>query len=385
MTFWAGKSIYDVDDAIRLARRRMPRMMFDYVQGAAGSELGARLNCEALQHIRLNPRVLVNVDGRTLGKRFLGEEMGLPFGIAPMGMCNLVWPGADGILAEQAANHKIPLGVSTAASSTLEEMAERSDGQTWFQLYVYQSHEDAFALVDRAAAAGYTKLFLTVDVTQLSRRARDLRNGFQVPFKMGPKQFLDFALHPTWSLKSLARGVPSPQNYDLLKGDADATRNANRGSEDWDFLNRLRDRWKDKLIVKGVLSPTDAVQIKQAGADAVYVSNHGARQLDSAPPAVHALAAIRAAVGPDYPLMFDSGVRSGEDVVKALAVGADFVMLGRPMLYAIGANGSVGLNQLIKTVQQDIDVTLSQIGLTDIADVSANSLYETDAAATLKT
>lgn len=380
MTLWAGRTIFDVDDAMRLAKRRMPRMMFDFVQGAVGSELAAHLNTEAISQIRLCPRVLVNVDGRKLRKRFLDEDMALPFGIAPMGMCNLVWPGADQILASQAAQHGIPLGVSTAASTKLEEMHERSEGRTWFQLYVYQSHEEAFALVDRAAAAGFTKLLLTVDVTQLSRRVRDLRNGFQVPFKMGPRQFADFMLHPTWSLTTLARGVPSPQNYEALKQNADATRNANRGSADWDFLKRLRERWKHKLVVKGVLTPADALQIQQAGADAVYVSNHGGRQLDSAPPAIQALGAVRAAVGPDYPLIFDSGIRSGEDVVKALAMGADFVMLGRPMLYAIGANGERGLDQLVQILKQDIDVALSQIGVTDISNVTAQALFDPDLA-----
>ncbi|MEM8689325.1 MAG: alpha-hydroxy acid oxidase [Pseudomonadota bacterium] len=371
----AGRSIFDTEDAMRLARRRMPRMMFDFVQGAVGSELAAELNSEAIRQIRLCPRVLVNVDGRTLSKTFLGEEMGLPFGIAPMGMCNLVWPGADQILASQAAEHKIPVGVSTAASTCLEEMFERSEGRAWFQLYVYQSHEAAFELVDRAAAAGYTKLLLTVDVTQLSRRVRDLRNGFQVPFKMGPRQFVDFMLHPTWSLTTLAKGVPSPQNYDALKGDANATRKANRGSADWDFLKRLRERWKHSLLVKGVLSPDDAVKIKHIGADGISVSNHGGRQLDSAPAAIHALPAVRAAVGPDYPLVFDSGLRSGEDVVKALAMGADFALLGRPMLYAVGANGERGLNQLIDAFRQDIDVALSQTGLRDVADVSTQILH----------
>lgn len=354
----------------------MPRMMFDYVQGAAGDELAARLNCEALQHVKLHPRVLVNVDGRSLKRRFLDEDMELPFGIAPMGMCNLVWPGADKTLAQQAARHNIPLGVSTMASTRLEEMAELSEGRGWFQLYVYKSHEAAFAIVNRAEAAGYTKLMLTVDVTQLSRRVRDLRNGFQVPFKMGPRQFLDFATHPTWSLGTILTGVPSPQNYDALRGDADATRNANRGSADWDFLKRLRERWKHKLIVKGVVSPPDAQQIQKTGVDAIYVSNHGGRQLSSAPPAIHALAKIRAAVGPNYPLIFDSGVRSGEDVVKALATGADFVMFGRGILYAVGANGSEGLTQFIEAIRQDIDVSLSQIGLKDVSGITKAALYE---------
>lgn len=308
--------------------------MFDFVDGAVGQEEAARRNQTAFAQIRLQPRVLVNVENRSLSKEFLGINMALPFGIAPMGMCNLAWPDADRLLAQEAQRRGIPLCLSTAASTSIEEMAKLAGNRAWFQLYV-QSPEVGFEMTQRAAAGGYDVLVLTVDVPQVSRRIRDLRNGFQIPFRLGPRQILDFACHPGWSLATLIKGIPKPRNFDQHEDGRGFHRSASRGKVDWDFLDRLRERWKGKLVVKGVLSPTDALRIKAAGADAIYVSNHGGRQLDSAPAAIDALGPIRAAVGRDYPLLFDSGLRSGEDIVKALALGADFVMLGRPFLYDV--------------------------------------------------
>lgn len=371
----ATRNLYCADDAEALARRRMPRMMFDFVCGGAGSETSQRLNRSELDRVRLQPRVLVNIEGRSLKKQFLGQDMGLPFGIAPMGMCNLTWAGADRILAAEAVERQIPVGVSTAASTTLEEMAECSEGRGWFQLYVGQSKQAALEMTARARTAGYRTLILTVDVPQMSRRLRDLRNGFGVPFRLGIRQFIDFALHPGWSLATLKAGPPSPRNFSGGGPRRGFTRNEGRGEVDWDFLKQLRDAWPGNLIVKGVTHSEDAARIKKAGADAIYVSNHGGRQLDSAPPAILTLAPIRAAVGPDFPLIFDSGIRSGDDVIKALALGADFVMLGRPMLYAIGADGARGLSTLIDCLADDVSTTLAQIGLTDIGQVDGKCLY----------
>jgi isopentenyl diphosphate isomerase/L-lactate dehydrogenase-like FMN-dependent dehydrogenase len=352
----------------------MPRMMFDYIDGAAGNEVGERLNRSEIERIRLQPRVLVNVEDRSLGKRFMGRNMGLPFGIAPMGMCDLTWPGADQMLAAEAVRRGIPLCLSTAASTTLEDMHALTNGRAWFQLYVSQSLESAMQMVDRATGTGYEVLVLTVDVPQVSRRIRDLRNGFQMPFRMGPKQFLDFACHPQWSVETLLHGAPKPVNFETAAGGQGFMRHASRGSTDWSLLDRLRSRWKGKLIVKGVLSPADAVRIRDAGADAVYVSNHGGRQLDSAPAAIQALPLIREAVGDDYLLIFDSGVRSGEDIVNALALGADFVMLGRPLMYAIGADGARGLSTLFDILAEEISVTLAQIGRRRVEDVDSSVL-----------
>ena len=220
----------------------------------------------------------------------------------------------------------------------------------------------------RAAAVGYTHLVLTADVPRVARRIRDLRNGFQVPFRLGVRQFCDFARHPRWSLATLANGAPRMMNFADAEPGAGFARDAVRAA-DWDFLDRLREQWRGKLIVKGVLSADDARRIKAAGADAVYVSNHGGRQLDSAPPAITRLPAIRAAVGADYPLIFDSGVRSGEDVVKALALGADFVMVGSPMLFAIAA-GTRGLESLLDVFAEEISVVLAQIGIPRVDEIS---------------
>jgi L-lactate dehydrogenase (cytochrome) len=350
--------------------------MFDYVDGAAGNEIAKGLNESAIEEIRLQPRVLANVEGRSLATRILGRDMGLPFGIAPMGMCDLIWPGADRMLAAESQRRDMPHCMSTVASMSLEEGYALTGGRAWFQLYVAQSLESAMGLVDRAESTGYEVLILTVDVPQVSRRIRDLRNGFQVPFRMGPRQFFDFASHPRWSIETLLRGAPKTRNFETGPGGRGFARNESRGSTDWDFLARLRARWRGKLVVKGVLSPADALRIRDAGADAVYVSNHGGRQLDGAPAAIHALARVRAALGPDYPLIFDSGLRSGEDIVKALALGADYVMLGRPLLYAIGADGARGLSSLIDILAEEISMTLAQIGLRRIGEVDGRVLVE---------
>ncbi len=360
--------IYSLSDARRLARRRLPKMTFDYVDGSAGEELACRLNVDALEALRLLPRVFVNVEKRTLGKTLFDVAYDLPFGIAPMGMCNLSWPGGDAMLARAAVHYNIPIVLSTMASSSIEQTAERTGGKAWFQLYVGQSEEVAMGLVERAEKSGYTRLMLTVDVPEIGYRARERRNGFQSPLRIGPRQFLDFATHPRWSLTTLATGVPTLANVNL-PGGRQFRRNEARGKVDWAFLDRLRKRWPGPLIVKGVLNPDDALRIRDAGADAVYVSNHGGRQLDSAPPAIAMLPRVRAAVGPEYPVLFDSGVRNGEAVVKALALGADYVFVGRPLLYAIGAAGYAGLEQMIELIRTQVDITLAQLGCPNVNDV----------------
>ena len=354
------------------ARRRMPGIMFDYVDGAAGDEVAAGQNRALLERIRLQPRVLLNVENRSMKKTCLGREWNLPFGIAPMGMCDLVWPGADKMLAAAAVKYNIPLGLSTMASTNIEVTRKRAGECAWFQLYVGQSEEIAFDMVRRAEEAGYDILILTVDVPMVAARPREQRNGFQAPLKIGAKQFFDFATHPRWSIATLLKGVPTVANNAGGKTNRKFVRNESRGKVDLQFLDRLRGRWKGRLIVKGVLSPEDAVRIREAGVDAIYVSNHGGRQLDSAPATIQALPAIRAAVGDDCTILFDSGVRNGESIVKALALGADFVLLGRPFLYAIGAAGEHGLNDIIDMLIRQVDTTLAQIGSPDINDVDHN-------------
>jgi len=356
----------DAADTRAMAQRRLPRMVFDYIDGAAGRETAAQANRARLDALRLLPRVLQPSDGAKLATDFLGQTLAQPWGIAPMGLCNLAWPGADTILARAASQRGMPLGVSTAASTDLETLHRLSAGNAWFQLYVTGGTEAALALADRAAQAGYRHLILTVDVPKVAPRPRDVRNGFAMPLRLGPAQVWDFAMHPAWSLSTLWAGVPRTANF---SGQAAFDRYASRAGANWEFLDRLRAHWKGQLIVKGVLRPQDAVRIRDAGADAVYVSNHGGRQLDSAPAAIDQLTQIRAAVGSNFPLVFDSGIRSGEDVVKALASGANLVMLGRAALYAIAAGGAQALDQYLDAVQESALTALVQLGVRSPAEL----------------
>ena len=368
------QSIFSIADARRQAQRRLPRVVFDFIDGSAVEETAAEQNLAQLRAIRLLPRVLVDVVDRNAKTTLLGQTWALPFGIAPMGMCNLTWPNADSMLAAAAREFGIPLVLSTMSSSSIETTAERAGEHAWFQLYVGASEDVSYHLLDRARDAGYRNLVLTVDVPTIGVRPREQRNGFQSPFRMRPDQFLDFALHPHWSLKTLATGVPRLANVNV-PGGVQFKRNEQRGMLDWDYLDRLRQRWTGNLIVKGVLGADDSKRIRDAGADAVCVSNHGGRQFDSSPAAIAVLPEIREAVGPDFTLLFDSGIRSGEDIIKAMALGADFVLIGRPFLYAMGAGGNSGLRQVMEMFRNQIDIGLAQLGCPDISDLDSGYVY----------
>ncbi len=372
-----SQKIFSIKDARELSRKRLPKLVFDFIDGASGDEKLAEINSKALDQIRLEPKVLRNVEKRSLKKKVLGYEFDFPFGFAPMGMTNLSWPGADSMLAAESARNNIPTCVSMASTTTLEKMYELSEGHSWMQLYIFQDENFVMELLDRAKNTGYEVAILTVDVPVLSRRTRDDKNGFSYPFKIGPKQFFDFATHPTWSISTLLSGIPKPMNYVTSKsGDGIFKRKESRGSTDWDTLKRVRDKWKGKLIIKGVMSPDDAKQIKEAGADAIQVSNHGGRQLDSATAAINMLPLIRKSVGGDFPLIFDSGIRSGSDIVRALAFGADYAMIGRPVMYAMGADGRRGLRRIVEIIKEEASTTLGLVGLNDINDVTSNIVID---------
>ncbi|MCR9139959.1 MAG: alpha-hydroxy-acid oxidizing protein [Alphaproteobacteria bacterium] len=373
--------IFSTEDARRLAMKRLPRLVFDFIEGGAGRERGMSRNTEQFDRVLLQPRVMADIEERTQTTEFLGTQFGAPFGVAPMGMCNLVWPHADRMVAETARDLNIPMCLSSAGSSTLDSVHEWAGENAWFQLYFGQSSQTSLEAAAQAQNAGYETLVLTVDVPQVSRRVRDLRNGFTMPFKMTPGAFLDFASHPVWSVSSLAAGVPSPKTLARTENGEGFNRNASRAGADWTFLERLREQWQGKLIVKGITSPVDAVRAQQCDVDAIYVSNHGGRQLDCVPPALRLLPIIRRAVGPAFPLLFDSGVRNGEDVVKALILGADFVMLGRPVLYALGAASQKGLSDLLHCLVEDIDITMAQLGTTNVSDLGLHNLFEDGEAA----
>ncbi|MEP5091523.1 MAG: alpha-hydroxy acid oxidase [Paracoccaceae bacterium] len=365
-------SIHSFDDARRIAQRRLPWMVFDYIDGAAGTGYGECLNRDMMRDVWLQPRVLNDVEHRDIKSSLFGKETGLPFGIAPMGMCNLVSPDADNILAKFAAKHRIPVGVPTLASTSLEDMIELAEGHAWFQLYVSGSMDESNRLLERSEVAGYDTIVLTVDVPEVGRRPRELRRGFKMPFRMGPRQFVDFACHPGWSLPQLFKGKPELANFGGTFGEFDRTRS--RAAADWDLLAKMRDRWKGNLVVKGVVSSGDAMRLKSIGVDAIQVSSHGGRQLDGSVPAILALHEIRQVLGPDIQLFYDSGIRSGEDIVKAYAIGADFVFLGRPISMAIAAAGERGLHQMVGLLSEEVSIALAQLGLRKLGDITTDAL-----------
>jgi len=360
----SASRIHSAEDARRIAKRRLPRMIFDYIDGTAGRETGAARNRAALDSITLRPRILRDVSDRSLATEVLGAPAQRPFGIAPMGMCNLSTPGADLMLARLAAQYQVPLGVSTLASTAMEKIIEVAEGNAWFQLYFSGDGSGTFKLLERAKATGYQTLVLTVDVPEVGRRPRELRHGFKMPFRMGPRQFLDFALHPRWSLTTLMKGIPRLGNFDLQGYEFDRT--DSRARANWDTLAKLRDLWPGKLVIKGVLDAEDAALLKDAGVDAIQVSSHGSRQLDSLPAPMEMLPAIRATVGPDFPLFYDSGIESGEDVLRAVRQGADYVFVGRILQFAMAAGSEAGLHQLWNVLSAEMSIAMAQTGQTRI-------------------
>lgn len=367
-------TIHSYGDARRIAALRLPWMVFDYIDGAAGTGHGEAINLACLRDMRLQPRVLNNVEQRSISVEVFGQKSRFPFGISPMGMCNLAGPDTDRAFADLARDNTMPVGVSTAASTSLEVMAEWSGGNAWFQLYFSGKRDDTMALLERAKTAGYKTLVMTVDVPEVGRRPRELRRGFAMPFKIGPRQFVDFALHPRWSLHTLYRGKPELANFGGEHGEFDRT--SSRAGADWDLLKAIRDAWPGNLVVKGVLDPRDAVRIRKVGADAIQVSSHGGRQLDSAPAPILALGEIRKAVGAQFPLFFDSGIRSGEDIIKAYAIGANFVFLGRGFSYAAAAAGQKGVRQFGDVLCKETSIALAQLGLTGIEQVDRSVIAD---------
>ena len=373
---FAKDQIHSAEDARKLAQRKLPWMVFDYIDGAAGRELAAQKNRSELNKVSFETSVLRNVSERSLASTVFGKPTDRPFGISPMGMCNLSAPGADEMLARLAARYNVPLGVSTVASTPLERLIEVAEGHAWFQLYFSGDGATTFQLVERAGAAGYETLVLTVDVPEVGRRPRELRHGFKMPFRIGPKQFVDFALHPDWSIRTLMSGRPEMANFRAPGFEFDRTES--RAGADWSTLAKLREIWSGRLVVKGVLSANDARRLKAEGVDAIQVSSHGARQLESARSPFLALKSIRSAVGEDFPVFFDSGIRSGEDVLKILGGGADFAFLGRILLFAIAAGGEEGLHKIWDVVSEEADIGLAQLGQTSInrESIAAQLLFE---------
>ncbi|MEZ4869708.1 MAG: alpha-hydroxy acid oxidase [Caldilineaceae bacterium] len=364
------------------AWRRIPGFVRDFVFNGIGNNVSVQKNRDALQRVELMPRYLNEADRPDLHCRFLGREYNAPFGVAPMGLTGLVWADSERILMAAAKAHNIPYTLSTMATVTLEEIRAIGGDNAWFQLYTPQEPEVRQDLLRRCQAAGYDIVMVTVDVPYKTRRDHDLHNGFAVPPRFDAKTLWQMVSHPNWALRLARKGVPQFVNLQEYHA-AGKSRNWSRSIyESTKFIEErmglhitterfkeLRDLWPGKLLVKGVLDPEEAKAYMALGADGLVVSNHGGRQLDAAPASAAMVPAIRAAVGPAVPLLVDGGVRSGLDIARMLALGADFVLMGRPFLYALAAMDRVGGEHVINILKAELQATMGQLGCVTLAEL----------------
>ncbi|GJH17662.1 alpha-hydroxy-acid oxidizing protein [Caballeronia novacaledonica] len=348
-------------------------MVFDYLEGGADDESGLKHNRAGFDRWEFRPRRLIDVSKREQSTELLGKPISSPLVIAPTGLNSAFWPKGDLALARAASKAGIPFALSTASNMSIEEVSKGADGDLWFQLYVVHRNL-AKSLVSRARAANYSTLILTTDVAVNGFRERDLRNGFAMPFKVTPRGVLDGASHPRWLWSYLTNGMPQLKNFATddasdTASQAAVLRREMDASFGWDDLRRLRDEWPGKLLVKGIVTAEDAKKCMDVGADGIIVSNHGGRQLADLPVPIDALPDISDSSS-SANLILDSGIRRGADVVKAVALGARAVMLGRATLYGLSAKGEAGVSDVIAMMKEEIDRTLALIGCRSIAEVS---------------
>jgi len=364
------------------AQRRIPAFARDYLFNGISRGVSVRKNRDALDTVELMPRYLQEADQPNIRCRLFGQEFNAPFGVAPMGLSGLVWPNSERILARAAKQHNIPYTLSTVATITLEETRQIAGENAWFQLYTPQEPEVRKDLLRRCQEAGYGTIMVTVDVPFKTRRDHDIRNGLSVPPGFDAKTLWQMTTHPEWALRMLRVGVPQFVN---LKPYHDAGQSKNVGRsirESTKFIEErmglhitaerfaeIRDLWPGKLIVKGVLDPEEAKAYMALGADGLLVSNHGGRQLDAAPTAVSVLPQIRAAVGPDVTILADGGVRTGLDIARMLALGADFVLMGRPFLFAVAAMDRPGGEHVMNILKAELQSTMGQLGCPTLCDL----------------
>ena len=367
-----------IEDLRIRAKRRIPRFAFDLVDGGAESERNLRRNCEAFEEVELTPRYMVDVSKIDTSATLFGRTYSAPFGMAPIGMLNAFWPDADLILARLCARENIPYVASSAASTTLERLAEAAAGNGWFQLYVSSDASVTESLVARARAADYKVMMVTADVPAAGKRDRDIRNQLAVPFRITPEVIAGLITNPLWSLATLRHGKPNIANYaDLLQSAtsyADVQKTLITPGFTWDDLKRLRDLWKGPLLVKGILHPSDAVKCAELGCDGIVVSNHGGRQVAFGPPTIEALPPIAEAVAGNVKIILDSGIRRGADFLRARALGADFTFTGRALAYGVGAGGTAGARRAMEILQLELVRALGQVGATSFRAIGPSEL-----------
>lgn len=371
---------YNIADLRELARRRLPRGIFEFIDRGAEDEVSLRNNRAAFERIRLNPRVLVDVSQRSQEITLFGKPQKMPLVIAPTGTPGIMWHEGEIALARAAKAAGIPFTLATTSLTAMEKVFAQAGGTLWFQLYNYADRALSIGIAERAKAAGFEALVVTVDSPTFSNREYNLRNGFTIPMTYTVRNVADVLQHPRWMLSVLMRywlqgGVPLYENYPAavkagIKAHAMGRALKLNDSITWDYIRELRKLWPGKLILKGLLDPRDAALAADCGADGVILSNHGGRVMDGALAPIEALPRVIEAVGGRITVMVDSGFRRGSDVIKAFALGAQAVLIGRSTLYGVAAAGEAGAARALAIFREEIDRMLALIGCPSLADIS---------------
>jgi (S)-mandelate dehydrogenase len=366
----------NIEDLRRLAQRRLPRAIFDFFDGGAEDEVTLRENRAAFERVRLLPKVLVDVAQVDTKVKILGVEANLPLAIAPTGGIGAGRPGADLMLARTAKAYGIPYTLATPATASIERIAAEAGGRLWFQLYVVRDRDFRHKLVERAKLAGYEALFVTVDLAVSGKRERDPRNGFVTPYRPNWRNSRDVLRRPAWLFDLMRSGLPRMENFEGYKFSstkvtdiATAVGREMDASFDWEELKRLRDLWPRKLLLKGVERPDDAERAAALGCDGVVVSNHGGRQLDGAAPSLEALPDVVKAVGNKMTVLLDGGVRRGVDIVKARALGAQAVLVGRATLFGVMAGGEQGARRALDILSGELERAMKLCGVPSVREI----------------
>ncbi|HEY1360944.1 MAG TPA: alpha-hydroxy acid oxidase [Xanthobacteraceae bacterium] len=372
-----------IEDLRQAARRRVPRAFFDYAEAGSYAQETLRANRADLERIRLRQRVLVDVSRRDLSTTIIGEQARLPLILAPIGLCGMQRGDGEILACRAAQSAGIPFTLSTMSICSIEDVAKATDRPFWFQLYVMRDRGFIKALIERAAAARCSALVLTVDLQVLGQRHCDIRNGMTVPPEIRIGNLVDIALKPTWAL-SILRG--RRKTFGNLAGHARGMENVKSLAQwtnsqfdpalSWKDVEWVRSLWPGKLILKGILDVEDARTAAKTGAAALIVSNHGGRQLDGAPSSISALPRIAETVGGDIEVLFDGGIRSGQDLVRALALGARACMIGRSYIYGLGAYGQAGVTKAIELIGKELDVTMALTGTRRIEEIDRKVIAE---------
>ncbi len=368
-----------IEDLRQLARRRLPRVVFDFIDGAAGDERTLRENQQAFADWHLMPRVGVNVSDRSLVTRIVGRDARLPLILAPTGLAGMFSPGGEVSAANAALAAGIPFCLSTNSVASIEEVArEVPGGDRWFQLYIMKDRALTDALLERAARSGYRVLCVTLDLPIQGKRDRDVRNAFTVPLRPRPGTILDVASHPGWLYGLMRSNVrfgnfvgSEPEGFTSI---AKLVGTLFDPSVDWDDIARIRDKWNGPVVVKGVLHPDDARRAVEIGCDGVIVSNHGGRQLDQVPASVAALPAVAEAVDGRAEVILDSGIRRGTDILIARALGASACMIGRAFLWGLASGGTAGVTRTIDILRDELDNALALLGQRRFVDVDQRAV-----------